>query len=125
MLAFGVYDVFSPIDLTTTGQLLFRCTGIGNRVAVVVVSLSRGNSNNVQTRTLRELGGGSGVLNYNVFSDPGHTQIWGGALAGSAPVTVTVRNNTLVSLTMYGHVPAHQDVPTARYSDLLFVTLNF
>ena len=124
-VAFGPYDVFSPIATTATSTLIFRCTGIGNGTSVVAVSLSPGNSNNAQTRTLRELAGGSDVLNYNIFSDPGHTQIWGGGSSGHAPVVVSVANNNTEILTMYGLIPAQQNAGMGRYGDSLSVTLNF
>ena len=121
-LAFGAYDVMSAFAVTSTGQLMFTCKG---KDFTVVVGLGRGSSNNPLTRTMRDLSRGSSVLYYNVFSDPGHTQIWGDGTFGSAPVVAIAKNNTRVTLPFYGLIPANQDADPGRYGDSLVVTLNF
>jgi spore coat protein U-like protein len=121
-LAFGPYDVMSSFAATSIGLLAFTCKG---KDFIVVVAISRGDSNSPLTRTLRQITDGSAVLNYNIYSDPGHTQIWGDGTFGSSPVVEIVKNNTSAVLPFYGLIPALQDPAAGRYSDILSITLNF
>ena len=120
-LTFGTYDVLSPFDQTSSGLMQFTCKG---KDFTVVVSLSRGSSNNNLSRTLIQTAHHD-ALYYNVYTDAGHGQIWGDGTFGSNPVVVIAKNNTRVTLPMYGRIPAGQNVIVGLYDDSLVVTLQF
>jgi spore coat protein U-like protein len=66
------------------------------------------------------------VLEYNLYRDAAFSAIWGDGTSGTT--TYTIRNppnNQDVVLTVYGRVPALQDVATGSYADAVIVTINF
>ncbi len=123
LLIFGQYDIFSPNALESSGEFSFTCTG--RNPQQVIVSISHGNSNNSRTRAMRAVFGQSGILLYDVFSDPGHTRRWGDGAYGTPPVTVVAQPNIPVNLLFYGLAPALQDVYSGTYVDALTVTLEY
>lgn len=112
-LAFGLYDVYSPTPLTSTGSIRLACPGSPNpRIA-----LSAGNSG---TYAWRELRSGAERLRYNVYQDSSMTLIWGDGTDGSAIYTASSGNATV---TLYGRIPAGQDAAAGDYSDSLLATI--
>jgi spore coat protein U-like protein len=120
-VAFGAYDpvvVNASTDLDSTGTVTVTCT----KGATATVGLDLGSNASGSTRQLRD--GGANVLAYELFQDPGRSTVWGnsgGALfsAGAAP------SKAPRSFTVYGRVPAGQDVPAGNYSDTVVATVNF
>lgn len=119
-VAFGLYDVFSSSPLLSAGSVSVRCTGLGSGIELVSVALSTGGSGSFQPRTLFR---GSDRLNYNLFLDAGHSQIWGDGTGGTLRY-VSVSKNP-VTLTIFGQIPPGQDVTAGTYSDTIVVTVNF
>ncbi len=125
-VAFGTYNVFATSPGDSTGSIRFRCTGpgnsSGNRISVTI-GISRGAST---TFTPRTMSGPVDALGYNVFRDAARTSIWGDGTAGTQVYANTnVPRNTNVTVTMYGRVPAQQDVRAGTYTDTLTVTIDF
>jgi spore coat protein U-like protein len=120
-VAFGLYDVFSSSPLLSAGSVTIRCIGLGTGIDPVSVALSTGGSGSFQPRTLFR---GSDRLNYNLYLDPGHSQIWGDGTGGSLRYA-SVSNNQPVTLTIFGRIPPGQDVTVGTYSDTIVVTVNF
>lgn len=119
-VAFGTYNVFSTTDLASTGTVTYNCRRRGN--TTISVWLSRGiyaPSNNP-----RRMASGINRLNYNLFLDANHTQIWGDPNPYQyGPLRPP--NRTDVTLTVYGLIAAGQDVAAGTYSDSVTVTINF
>lgn len=120
-VAFGIYDVFSATPLISAGSVSVRCVGLGTGIELVSVSLSTGGSGSFHPRTLFR---GSDRLNYNLYLDPGHSQIWGDGTGGTLR-QVSVSNNQPVTLTIFGRIPPGQDVSAGTYSDTIITTINF
>jgi spore coat protein U-like protein len=118
-VAFGIYNVFSTSDLASTGSVTYYCR---RRAANITVWLDKGIyglSNNP-----RQMASGTNRLNYNLFLDANHTQIWGNPNPYRyGPITPP--NRTYVTLTVYALISAGQDVPAGTYSDSATVTINF
>lgn len=122
-VAFGIYEVFSSTPLASAGSVSVRCVGLGSGIGLVSVALSTGGSGSFHPRTLF---GGSDRLNYNLYLDAGHSQIWGDGTGGTLRhVSVSVFNNRPVTLTIFGRIPPGQDVSAGTYSDTIVVTVNF
>jgi spore coat protein U-like protein len=121
-VAFGSYDVFSSSVLTSVGSVSIRCVGIGRGTSPVSVSLNPGNSGNFQPRKmLRD----SETLNYNLYLDPGGSQIWGDGTSGTQIFSAMTSNNQTLNLPIFGRMPAGQDVSVGIYSDTIIATINF
>jgi spore coat protein U domain-containing protein, fimbrial subunit CupE1/2/3/6 len=120
---FGNYDVFSGATTTSNGSISFRCVGIGSGTANVSVDLSTGNA---PTYAPRYMLSGAQRLNYNLYIDPFGFFIWGDGTGGTLEYgPFGVSNNQTVTLTVYGQIPAGQDLPAGTYNDTITATVNF
>lgn len=120
-VAFGGYDVFSTSPLDSTGSITFLCTGGG--AGPLTIELSAGSGSFSQ----RTLVSGASSLGYNLYLSAARTgSVWGDGTGGTAqygPVTPTLDSETTV--TVYGRVPAQQNVGAGSYSDTVVVTITY
>lgn len=118
---FGAYDVFSAVPNDSTGTLTFKCSGTPAKP--IAIKLSRGNAPTYNPRYMLR---STEQLNYNLYLDSARTSIWGDGTSGTSYYT---NNNpplgSNVSLTVYGRVPASQDVTAGAYNDMIVVTLTY
>jgi spore coat protein U-like protein len=128
-IAFGIYNPLSATATASTGSLRVSCSGsgTGSTSVTVNVSLSTGLSGTYGTRKMFS---GSNALNYNIYWSTAYTQVMGdgsgGSFAGSAgPFTVFAGSSTTVTGTMYGLIPASQDVAPGSYLDTITVTVVY
>ncbi len=107
-LAFGNYDSLSGNPVNSIATITIRCTP----PASGTVGISAGQSGTVTQRYMASTTT-TDKLNYNLYKDVNHTQLWGntGAQLVSFPSAV----NT--SLIIYGNIPASQYVSVASYTD--------
>jgi spore coat protein U-like protein len=128
-VAFGQYSAINPSIVDTTGTVTVDCTRInGNQTFAVLVAISAGSSGSFNPRTMTN---GIGTLNYYLYRDSARTQIWGDGTGGSQTQTTascTLRNKQptcSLPLTIYGRIPAGQNVPPGYYPDTLILTITF
>jgi spore coat protein U-like protein len=128
-IAFGIYNPARTTSTTATGNLLFTCTGTGTgSVSVTMgVTFSTGLSGTYATRKMFS---GTNALNYNIYWSTAYSQVMGdgsgGSFAGSAgPFTVIAGGSSPVTGTMYGMIPALQDVAPGSYLDTVLVTVTY
>lgn len=112
-VAFASYDVFTPAATNTTGTVKVKCPAS----ATYTISLSAG----AGTFASRVMLNGSYKLNYNLYTDSQDLTIWGDGTSG----TVTISGSGGASYTVYGLIPALQNVPVGSYSDTITVTVTF
>ncbi len=119
-VAFGNYNVFTTTPDDSTGTITYRCN---SNAANISITLSDGSSTTFNPRTLRK---GSEVLDYNLYRNAARTTIWGNGTGGTSIYTRTnPPNNSNVSLTVYGRIPAQQDVSAGNYTDTVSAVINF
>jgi spore coat protein U-like protein len=117
---FGTYDVFSAAPLRSTGTIVYRC---GNRVRDMTIALTRGQGGTYVPRTMQRAGE---PLRYNLYLDAALGVVWGDGSAGTSLYSVrNARNNRDVAITIYGSIPAQQDVAAGTYTDDVTATINF
>jgi spore coat protein U-like protein len=117
---FGSYNVFNGTALNSTGRITYRCNA---SAANVSISLSKGASSTYNPRTLRK---GAEPLNYNLYRNAARTNIWGDGTGGTSVYTrADPPNNSNVNVTIYGRIPAGQDVSAGSFSDTIAATINF
>jgi spore coat protein U-like protein len=122
-VGFGIYDPFSSSPADSTGTVTVTCFGLLG--GIFEVSLSTGQSGTYSARTMAS---GGNSLNYNLYTNSSRTSIWGDGTGGTLLQSV---NCVLVclgipnNLTVYGRIPARQDVPAGAYGDSITVTVNF
>ena len=120
---FGAYDVFSTMPLDSTGTVTVSCDEVPPPDPVISIGLS-GNSGGFYPRRMRR-SSGSGMLEYNLFTDPSMTAVWGDGTAGTSTVLLknVKRQKPPVVTTIYGRIPPGQNAPSGAYGDTLTVTI--
>jgi spore coat protein U-like protein len=118
-VSFGTYNVFSAAPLDSTGTVTFRCGNENN----ITIYLNRGGAATFDPRRMLK---GSEALNYNLYRDAARTTIWGDGTAGTQIYTnANPPNNQHVTVTIFGRIPAGQDVSAGSYSNIITATINF
>lgn len=123
-LAFGSYDpvvINNSAALTTSTTITVTCTK-----GATGITLGFGNSANAPTGCTapqRCMIGSvhSNYLNYQIYSDSGHSSVWTTAISESVTGGITTPTN----LTVYGSAPGGQDVSVDSYSDTVTATVNY
>jgi len=118
--AFGNYDPYNgaPTDTTAANLIALTCNGNGN----ATIDLSPGGSGGYFSRAMSN---GTDVLTYNLYTNASLTSVWGDGTGGTSDVTQPYHGNTSVSLSVYGRIPAGQNVNPSSYSDTITVTVSF
>jgi spore coat protein U-like protein len=119
-VAFGNYNVFTATADNSTGTITFRCNSTAFNISI---SLSDGSSSTFFPRTMRK---GAEVLNYNLYRNATRTTVWGDGSGGTSTYTnANPPNNTNVNVTVFGRIPALQDVSAGNYTDTVSAVINF
>lgn len=113
-VAFAAYDVFTKTKTNSTGKVKVKCSAS----ASYTISLSAGSG----TFTSRVMKNGSYQLDYNLYTNTTHTTIWGDGTSGTSTVSAT---GTGATYTVYGQIPALQNVRVGSYSDTITVTVTY
>ncbi|MBA4422142.1 MAG: SCPU domain-containing protein [Syntrophus sp. (in: bacteria)] len=109
------------IDVDSTGTIEVSCTA--NSSVSIAIGPS-GNTGGFSPRKLKQTSG-SDLMNYNLYTTSARTTIWGDGTQGTSTVNQLVRKQSPSNLTVYGTVPASQDVYVGLYTDSLVVTINY
>ncbi len=126
-VAFGAYDpadanFSSPLD--ASGSVTVRCT----KNTTYDIALGQGAnaaSGSTCAAPLRRMASGTERLAYGLFSDAGRTTAWGCDASNDVTRTETVGPSSPDTVTVYGRIPAGQDVADGSYSDTVTVTVSF
>lgn len=128
-VAFGSYNPLSTAQVESTGNIAITCQAILSLLdAPYTIALNKGNST---TFSPRKMSNGLNTLNYNLYTSPARTQIWGDNTNGSNIVTGKVEflrllQNVTVNHPVYGSIPGSQStVQTGNYSDTVIVTVTY
>jgi spore coat protein U-like protein len=119
-VTFGIYNTMDPSPLASTGSINYFC-GRSAQAKRVLIWVDRGLYS--PTNNPRRMGSGTYYLEYNLYLDAAHTAIWGDPNPNqyiSSPA-----NRVSYEVTVYGLIPALQDVPSGTFSDRLLVTINW
>jgi spore coat protein U domain-containing protein, fimbrial subunit CupE1/2/3/6 len=116
---FGSYNVFTGSATDSTGTITIDCNGSAHDI---IVTLSKGASSSFNPRTMTK---GAEALSYNLYRDAARTSIWGDGSGGTSTYTNPNPPNGAFNVTVYGRVPAGQDVSAGVYSDTVSAVINF
>ena len=120
---FGAYDVFSNVSKDSTGTISVDCDEAPPPIVVIRIGPSF-NSGGFKPRQMRHTTRPD-RLNYNLFTDSSMSVIWGDGTQGTATVSNKVTKNKLWVKTVYGRIPAGQDVSVGTYSETVSVTITW
>lgn len=127
-LAFGAYDVFSPASLDSSATLVVTCRRAGgapNSTLAIAIGPSAGSSA-IASRRMRT-GRGADFLGYNLFRDAARTVVWGNTAGIDTlvqAISVPNHGSVQVSATIFGRIPAGQDVRMGIYADSVTITVT-
>lgn len=116
---FGKYAVFSlAANNNGVGSLSVHCQGGGSPTYSIM--LGAGQSQSYLSRVMES---GGNVLNYNLYTNATRVHVWGDGTGGSRVIAVVRNSHTTLSI--FGQIPAGQDVRTGVYTDSIIATINF
>lgn len=119
---FGTYQVFNASPLDSTGSITLYCTGV-QPMDLFTIELGPGASGNASNRYMLN---GAVMLNYNLYLDAPRSTIWGNGSNGTTALgPLSIDDQTPTTWTVYGRIPAMQNVPAGNYSDTVLVTVQF
>lgn len=122
-IAFGAYDPRTAGARDGAGTISAACAPNDH---APIVALSTGGSG---TYSMRQMTGGAWDLSYNLYTTSAGTTIWGDGTGGS--VSQTLSGGTVsagqrrFSRTVYGRIPALQNVGAGSYGDTVIMTVTF
>lgn len=118
-VAFGAYSPFDGAPADSTGTLRVSCDAVTAGYTLLLGSGGAG------SYAPRRLDGGVHTLAYNLYVDALRTVVWGDGSAGTATVSGALALPGAVEHTVYGRVPARQNVGAGSYGDVITVTIEF
>ena len=121
-VAFGSYDPIganATAYLDGTGTVSVACT---RGTTPVRVDLQNGNNYS----GTRRMSSGSDFLAYGLYQDPGRASSWGQGLGANGGRVIGASANIFPrTYTIYGRIPAGQDVSAGDYFDTVVATANY
>lgn len=123
LLDFGSYSALSGAK-DTVGQIQILCTPdlLSDEGVSYVLSADAGTGSG-GSFTPRRLASGLGGLDYNMFLDPGLTQVFGDGNGGTHTVAGSCAGNCYVLI--YGRIYGGQSIRPGVYQDEILITLDF
>ena len=118
---FSPYDVLAPAPNDTVGNLAISC----DEVPPPGVTVSIGASPTSGGFSPRRMRGTFDLLDYNLYTEARHANVWGDGTNSTNTVSVRVPRNNPATLKIYGRIPPQQNVSAGSYADTLVVTINW
>ena len=118
-MAFGGYNPTSATPTDATSTLDVICTAGTN----YSVGLNAGTTAGATVLT-RQMTSGANVLSYALYSDSSRSTNWGNTPGTDTPAQTTA--GVLPStFTVYGRIPAQQNVQAGSYADTVTITVSY
>ncbi len=124
---FGTYNTASTVDATTVSTLTVSCQSVIAIGVSYTIALTAGTSGTTSTRKMIN---GTWSMNYQLYSDPTYTTIWGDGTGTSR----TVSDNYALAIlnvpvpkayTIYGRIPARQNLAAGSYVDAITILVTY
>ena len=119
-ISFGNYDVFSTVPVDSTAAIQILCDKTQPNVVISIGPSP--NSGGFNPRKMIRTGS-TDLLAYNLYTDAGRTLTWGDGTGGTSTVTQKVFKNTPLNVTIFGRIPASQNVYVGSYGETVTVTI--
>jgi spore coat protein U-like protein len=115
------YNVFTSTPTDSIATITYSCSGFSSTLPIRI-TLSAGHSLNILDRIFL----GPDTMQYNLYQDAGHSVIWGDTVATDVDITIAKADRGKnLTVTIYGRVPALQDVASGSYSDTITVSVIY
>jgi spore coat protein U-like protein len=106
--------------IAVTGTITAKCTS-GD---VYTIALNKGTTTGASLSDRQMAGSGSAVVHYQLYTDSGHSTVWGDGTSGTSTAGGT-GNGATQSYNVYGLVPAQTTPAPNTYSDTVLVTVTY
>ncbi|MES2997986.1 MAG: spore coat U domain-containing protein [Pseudomonadota bacterium] len=118
-LVFGLYTPYAAISTKSIARLKLLCT----LNTPYNIALDQGSGDSATTRLRSMSGPGTETIHYTLSQNPTHTINWGNTLG----IDTAVGSGTGIKqyLTVYGEIPAKQNVSIGAYRDVVNVSIIF
>lgn len=122
-VSFGSYDPTSSTAQDATGTVTVECTLLVALAGTYAISLNPGLNGTYAARKLKL----SSTVNYNLYTTTGRTTVWGDGTGGTSTVigTLPLLLFSSQTFTIYGRIPASQNVAPGVYTDTIVVTVAY
>ncbi|HEY5995210.1 MAG TPA: spore coat U domain-containing protein [Gallionellaceae bacterium] len=125
-VSFGTYNPISGSNAENAGNVRINCGGAAGTVNYTI-QLNQGIYSS--RFSPRQMGSGSNRLNYDLYTDPAHTIVWGdgsaatGFISGSLNVLPQGSSRDHI---VYGRIPARQKLAgVGGYGDTITITVTY
>ncbi len=118
-LSFGAYNTLAVTAQDGTATLSVACT----TGASAPIALGFGVNGTTTQRKLTDGAATPNLLSYDLYTDAAHTAVWGNT-AGTNDRAYT-GTGAADTVTVYGRIPAGQNVPAGSYTDTVQATITF
>jgi spore coat protein U-like protein len=124
-VAFVAYDPVvanASTPLPGTGTITTTCT----TGAAPVITLGQGanaGGGSTDAAPVRQMANGANKMAYGLWQNAGHSTVWGNT-AGTAPASIA-GTGVAQNATVYGQIPAGQNLPSGSYTDTVVATVTF
>lgn len=120
------YDASASAPTDGVGSVNLSCVNMGSSGTsgeTIILKIGPGAHGSVSER---KMASGSSYLRYGIYSDAGRSQNWGDGFDAPTRQTgpLTANQTTSLQYTLYGRIPAQQNVPAGTYSDSLLLTFS-
>ena len=121
LVNFGGYDPLVAIPIEASGYIDVTCS-LG---VPYFIKLGPGqNSGGIFNPRKMQASGSGANLNYNLYRNSIHTEIWGDTTGGTF-AQPGVGTNLTQQFEIYGLIPGSQNIPAGSYSDMVTVIIEW
>ncbi len=121
-MMFGTYNPLARAPSTITTTITVRCQSAYDTPLAYQIMIGQGAGGSFTPRRM-------GALAYQLYTNASHTVIWGDGTSGTSPVGDAYQLVANVpasrAYTIYGQIPAPQNVAPGSYSDTLTIILAY
>jgi len=106
--------------VSATGTISAKCTSNDT----YTIALNKGSTSGASLGDRQMAGSGSAVVHYQLYTNSGHSTVWGDGSSGTSTSGGT-GNGATQSYTVYGLVPAQTTPAPNTYTDTVLVTVTY
>jgi len=125
-MSFAPYNAYSGLTVDATSMVTMTCTGLLFIGVAYEVRLDGGQEANIAARKMRQ-GATANKLAYQIYLNSGYSTVWGDGVQGSSfsgTMLLGLFSRTQTR-TVYGRIPASQQVNSGNYSDGPVMTIIY
>lgn len=117
-LGFGTYDPLAVLAAAATTTVTVQCTLL--TAYTIGLDAGTGTGATVATRKMTKV---ADTLSYSLYQDLAHLTVWGNTIG--TDTVAGVGTGLAIPHTVYGQIPAGQNVNTGVYNDTITVSVDF